>query len=63
LVSVCMLTELEKYRRIIPFKNPGGMGTNVPMVAKELERIGCKVLMNEPKGQYDVLHIHSPLPD
>jgi len=63
LVSVCMLTELEKYRRIIPFKNPGGMGTNVPMVSKELERIGCKVLMNEPKGQYDVLHVHSPLPD
>ncbi|OGS42316.1 MAG: hypothetical protein A3K67_06590 [Euryarchaeota archaeon RBG_16_62_10] len=57
-----MLTELESYRRIIPFKNPGGMGTNVPMVAKELERIGCRVLMNEPDGDYDVLHIHSPLP-
>ncbi|HJX04452.1 MAG TPA: glycosyltransferase family 4 protein [Thermoplasmata archaeon] len=58
-----MLTELERYRRIIPFKNPGGMGTNVPMVAKELEKIGCKVLMNEPDGDYDVLHIHSPLPN
>ncbi|HJX04305.1 MAG TPA: glycosyltransferase family 4 protein [Thermoplasmata archaeon] len=63
MVSVCMLTELEKYRSIIPFKNPGGMGTNVPMVVKELEKIGVKVLMNEPKGQYDVLHVHSPLPD
>jgi len=63
LVSVCMLTELERYRSIIPFKNPGGMGTNVPMVARELERIGCKVLMNHPKGSYDVLHVHSPLPD
>ncbi len=58
-----MLTELERYRTIIPFKNPGGMGTNVPMVAKELERIGCRVLLNEPKGEYDVLHVHSPLPD
>ena len=58
-----MLTELERYRAIIPFKNPGGMGTNVPMVAKELERIGVKVLMNQPKGEYDVLHLHSPLPD
>jgi 1,2-diacylglycerol-3-alpha-glucose alpha-1,2-glucosyltransferase len=57
-----MLTELERYRSIIPFKNPGGMGTNVPMVARELEKIGCRVLMNEPKGDYDVLHVHSPLP-
>lgn len=63
MVSVCMMTELEKYRRIIPFKNPGGMGTNVPMVARELERVGVKVLMNRPKGDYDVLHLHSPLPD
>jgi glycosyltransferase involved in cell wall biosynthesis len=62
MVSVCMLTELERYRAIIPFKNPGGMGTNVPMVARELEKIGVKVLMNEPKGEYDVLHLHSPLP-
>lgn len=63
MVSVCMLTELERYRSIIPFKNPGGMGTNVPLVAKELERIGVRVLMNEPKGDYDVLHVHSPLPN
>lgn len=58
-----MLTELERYRSIIPFKNPGGMGTNVPLVAKALEKIGVRVLMNKPKGQYDVLHVHSPLPD
>jgi 1,2-diacylglycerol-3-alpha-glucose alpha-1,2-glucosyltransferase len=58
-----MLTELEKYRSIIRFKNPGGMGTNVPMVTKELERIGVRVLLNEPRGDYDILHIHSPLPD
>jgi len=63
MVSVCMMTELERYRSIIPFKNPGGMGTNVPMVARELEKIGVKVLMNQPKGDYDVLHLHSPLPD
>ena len=63
MVSVCMLTELEKYRRIIPYKNPGGMGTNVPFVVEELRRIGCEVVMNDPKASYDVLHIHSPLPD
>ncbi len=63
MVSVCMLTELEKYRSIIPYKNPGGMGTNVPMVVKELEKLGCTVYMNEPKKEYDVLHVHSPLPD
>jgi glycosyltransferase involved in cell wall biosynthesis len=58
-----MLTELESYQKLIPFKNPGGMGTNAPMVARELERLGCRVLFNEPKGDYDVLHIHSPLPN
>ncbi len=42
MVSVCMLTELESYRSIIPYKNPGGMGTNAPMVAKELERLGVQ---------------------
>ena len=63
MVSVCMLTELEKYRAIIPFKNPGGMGTNAPMVTRELEKLGVKVFMNEPKAEYDVLHIHSPLPE
>ncbi len=63
MVSVCMLTELDSYRRLIPFKNPGGMGTNAPMVARELERLGCSVYFNEPKGDYDVLHVHSPLPN
>ena len=63
MVSVCMLTELERYRAIIPFKNPGGMGTNVPMVARELENVGVRVLLNQPKGEYDVLHVHSPLPE
>lgn len=63
MVSVCMMTELETYRSIIPFKNPGGMGTNVPMVARELESIGVRVLMNAPRDDYDILHLHSPLPD
>ncbi|HDP96379.1 MAG TPA: glycosyltransferase family 1 protein [Euryarchaeota archaeon] len=63
MVTVCILTELEKYRSVIPFKNPGGMGTNVPMVVRELERQGVRVLLNDPKGDYDVLHIHSPLPN
>lgn len=63
MVSVCMLTELERYRSIIPYKNPGGMGTNVPMVVKELEKIGVQVFLNKPKETYDVLHVHSPLPD
>ncbi len=63
MVSVCMLTELERYRSIMPYKNPGGMGTNVPMVARELESLGVTVFMNRPKEEYDVLHVHSPLPD
>lgn len=63
MVSVCMLTELESYKGIIPYKNPGGMGTNAPMVAKELERLGCRVVFNRPDEDCDVLHIHSPLPN
>lgn len=63
MVSVCMLTELESYRGIIPYKNPGGMGTNAPMVARELEKIGCRVVFNKPREECDVLHVHSPLPN
>ena len=63
MVSVCMLTELESYRKLIPFKNPGGMGTNAPMVARELEKLGCRVVFNDPGSDYDVLHVHSPLPN
>lgn len=63
MVSVCMLTELESYKGIIPYKNPGGMGTNAPMVAKELERLGCRVVFNRPEEDCDVLHVHSPLPN
>jgi 1,2-diacylglycerol-3-alpha-glucose alpha-1,2-glucosyltransferase len=58
-----MLTELESYKGIIPYKNPGGMGTNAPMVAKELERLGCRVVFNRPEEDCDVLHVHSPLPN
>jgi 1,2-diacylglycerol-3-alpha-glucose alpha-1,2-glucosyltransferase len=57
-----MLTELESYKGIIPYKNPGGMGTNAPMVAKELERLGCRVVFNRPEEDCDVLHVHSQLP-
>jgi 1,2-diacylglycerol-3-alpha-glucose alpha-1,2-glucosyltransferase len=63
MVSVCMLTELDSYKKLIPYKNPGGMGTNAPMVARELEKLGCQVLFNQPRGEYDVLHVHSPLPN
>lgn len=63
MVSVCMLTELESYKGIIPYKNPGGMGTNAPMVARELERLGCRVVFNRPEEDCDVMHVHSPLPN
>ncbi|HIH01130.1 TPA: glycosyltransferase family 4 protein [Thermoplasmata archaeon] len=33
------------------------------MVAKELEKLGCQVVFNQPASDYDVLHIHSPLPN
>ena len=62
MITVAMITELESYSKIIPFKNPGGMGTIVPLWISELEKLGCKVNVNDSKSKYDVLHIHNPLP-
>jgi 1,2-diacylglycerol-3-alpha-glucose alpha-1,2-glucosyltransferase len=62
MITIAMMTELESYSKIIPFKNPGGMGTIVPLWISELEKLGCKVNVNDSKSDYDILHIHNPLP-
>ena len=62
MMTVAMMTELESYSKIIPFNNPGGMGTIVPLWVSELEKLGCKINVNDAKSDYDILHIHNPLP-
>lgn len=62
MITVAMITELESYSKFIPFQNPGGMGTIVPLWIKELEKLGCKVNVNDADSDYDILHLHNPLP-
>jgi len=61
-ISVAMITELSSYSKIIPFQNPGGMGTIVPLWVSELEKLGCKVVVDRADFDYDILHLHNPLP-
>lgn len=62
MITVAMMTELQSYSKIIPFNNPGGMGTIVPLWIAELEKLGCKVNVDDSKSDYDIIHIHNPLP-
>lgn len=62
MITISMMVELQSYSKIIPFKNPGGMGTIVPLWNAELEKLGCKVNVDDSKSPYDIIHIHNPLP-
>ena len=56
------MTELQSFSGLIPFQNPGGMGTIVPLWISELEKLGCKVNLDDTKSDYDILHLHNPFP-
>lgn len=62
MITIAMITELQSYSDVIPFQNPGGMGTIVPLWITELGKLGCKVNVDDSKSDYDVLHLHNPLP-
>ena len=62
MITVAMITEVKSYTEIFSFQNPGGMGTIVPLWARELEKLGCRVAIDDPKVDWDILHLHSPLP-
>src|SRR5512136_402762 len=62
MITIAMLTELESFSKYIPFQNPGGMGTIVPLWIRELEKLGCKVNLDDTKSDFDILHIHNPFP-
>ncbi|MEM2838871.1 MAG: glycosyltransferase family 4 protein [Thermoplasmata archaeon] len=61
-IRVAMIIELSSYSKIIPFQNPGGMGTIVPLWIEELEKLGCEVVVDRADFDYDILHLHNPLP-
>lgn len=61
-IKVAMIIELSSYSKIIPFQNPGGMGTIVPLWIDELEKLGCEVVVDRADFDYDILHLHNPLP-
>jgi 1,2-diacylglycerol-3-alpha-glucose alpha-1,2-glucosyltransferase len=61
-IRVAMIIELSSYSKIIPFQNPGGMGTIVPLWIDELRRLGCDVVVDRADFDYDILHLHNPLP-
>jgi len=61
-IKVAMIIELSSYSKIIPFQNPGGMGTIVPLWIEELEKLGCEVVVDRADFDYDILHLHNPLP-
>ncbi len=62
MITIAMLTELESFSKYIPFQNPGGMGTIVPLWISELKKLGCKVNLDDTKSDFDILHIHNPFP-
>jgi 1,2-diacylglycerol-3-alpha-glucose alpha-1,2-glucosyltransferase len=62
MITIAMLTELESFSKYIPFQNPGGMGTIVPLWIRELEKLGCRVNLDDTESDFDILHLHNPFP-
>lgn len=56
-----MITGLNKIKKVFKPKNLGGMGTNVPQVKSELEKLGYQVILDDYNNEYDILHMHVPL--
>ena len=57
-----MITGLNTLRKIIDFKNAGGMGTQVPILAKKLQNKGINVVIDNI-NECDIIHIHNPMPN
>ncbi len=61
-MKICMLTGLDKLKKFIDFRNAGGMGTQVPLLAKKMEERGIEVKIDDVRD-CDILHIHNPMPN
>ncbi len=61
-MKISMVTGLDAMSRLITFKNAGGMGTQVPILAKRLEWKGFEIRIDETHD-FDILHLHNPMPN
>jgi len=61
-MKISMVTGLSTLSRLISFKNAGGMGTQVPILAGKLKERGFDVVIDDIKD-FDILHLHNPMPN
>ncbi|MEA2054451.1 MAG: glycosyltransferase family 4 protein [Candidatus Thermoplasmatota archaeon] len=61
-MKINMVTGLSTLSRLITFKNAGGMGTQVPVLAQKLRERGFDVTIDDSRD-FDVLHLHNPMPN
>ncbi len=61
-MKINMVTGLDALGKIITFKNAGGMGTQVPVLAEKLRKRGFDVEIDATEG-FDILHLHNPMPN
>ena len=57
-----MVTGLDAMNRLISFNNAGGMGTQVPILARKLGEMGFDVGIDDTRN-FDILHLHNPMPN
>jgi len=56
-----MVTGLNSLSKIFNFKSAGGMGTQVPILAKKLKERGIDTTIDD-MDDYDIIHLHNPMP-
>ena len=61
-MKISMVTGLSTLSKLISFKNAGGMGTQVPILAGKLKEQGFDVVIDDTED-FDVLHLHNPMPN
>ncbi|MDD5778883.1 MAG: glycosyltransferase family 4 protein [Candidatus Thermoplasmatota archaeon] len=60
-MKVNMVTGLKSLSRWIRFQSAGGMGTQVPILVQRLRERGIQADI-DGTGEYDIIHLHNPLP-
>jgi 1,2-diacylglycerol-3-alpha-glucose alpha-1,2-glucosyltransferase len=61
-MRVCMVTGLPQLKKIFSYINAGGMGTQVPILAKKLGEKDVTVSVDE-RTDCDIIHLHNPMPN
>ena len=60
-MKVSMVMGLSVLGKVISFKSAGGMGTQVPIIAKGLMQKGIEVKI-DAIDDCDIIHLHNPMP-